>query len=190
MRNKLFLPKTSQGTRSSWARDTKDSFTHPHLLTVYSQQMETTSSFKEAREEDELIKESNFEQLKKEIKCLENSQFLSLKYKVHTEPPQKEEMPNFRTTNKDFMPNCKLTQIEKFKHYLKRKGKSRRISLLLENHKTEPSFEPPEYNCLNFLKVRDLNAESKGEVNFKKRETPNIVKKYYRPQTSNYRSVE
>jgi hypothetical protein len=39
------------------------------------------------------------------------------------------------------------------------------------------------------LKIKDLNIETKGEMKLKKRETPYIVKKFYRPMTSNNKSL-
>lgn len=42
-----------------------------------------------------------------------------------------------------------------------------------------------DYHCLESLKVKDLNLEAQGEVRLKKKETPHIVKKFYRPNSSN-----
>jgi len=50
---------------------------------------------------------------------------------------------------------------------MKRKGKSRRISILLNNSKQEENTI--EYNFLNTLKIKDINTESKGEISFKKK---------------------
>jgi hypothetical protein len=57
------------------------------------------------------------------------------------------------------------------------------LSLLLDNN--QRSATSADYNCLDSLKVKDLNLEAQGELKLKKKETPYIVRKFYRPTTSN-----
>lgn len=63
--------------------------------------------------------------------------------------------------------------------HLKNKTKTRKVSMLLDNHKME---EGKECSYIHLLEVKDLNRNDK-ETSVKKKETPSIVRKYYRPQT-------
>lgn len=112
---------------------------------------------------------------------------MSMKYRVQTEPEEVEY--HFKTTGKEFFPNKKVAHFEKFKLCLKKKGRSKRLSLLLDNH-SQSSVQQIDYNCLDSLKVKDLNLEAQGEVPLKKKETPYIVKKFYRPSTSSNSSFQ
>jgi hypothetical protein len=77
------------------------------------------------------------------------------------------------------MPRKKITQLEKFKMNLKRKGRTRKVSMLLDKNTIDPDRES---NYFNLLEVKDFNRLPK-ESSLKKKETPSIVRKYYRPQT-------
>ena len=132
-------------------------------------------------------KQSTFDQLKKQIQNLQNSQFLCMKYRCNTEPDQENQL-RFKMTGKEFMPSKKIAQLQKYKMHLRKKGRTRKISLLLE--KSQPE-QIKEHNCVSFLEVKDFNTSQNHhrESSFKKKETPSIVRKYYRPQTGNTRSM-
>ena len=111
-----------------------------------------------------------------------------MKYRCNTEPDQCDD-PHFKMTGKEFMPSKKIAQLEKYKMHLRRKGRTRKISLLLEKTNLE---EPKDHNGVSFLEVKDFNTINNNhrESSLKKKETPSIVRKYYRPQTGqNTRSV-
>ena len=87
--------------------------------------------------------------------------------------------------------------------HLRKKGKTRKISLLLNRSQHEQNREIKDQTTVNFMEVKDFNEDTsnKGtlsqnngnvnnrESNLKKKETPSIVKKYYRPKTGNHRSA-
>lgn len=52
------------------------------------------------------------------------------------------------------MPSKKVTQLEKFKMHLRKKGRGRKISLLLDRNKFEEGKDTS--NFLNFLEVKDF----------------------------------
>ena len=120
---------------------------------------------------------------------MENSQFLCMKYRCNTEPDHSDEL-HFKMTGKEFMPSKKIAQLEKYKMHLRKKGRTRKISLLLE--KSQPE-EVKDNNCVSFLEVKDFNTSQNNhrESSLKRKETPSIVRKYYRPQTGqNTRSMK
>jgi len=85
---------------------------------------------------------------------LENSQFLSMKYRCSTEPDSYEDV-QFRLTGKEFMPSKKITQLEKYKMQLRKKGKRRKISLLLDKSPFEEVKD--SNNKVSLLDVQDIN---------------------------------
>lgn len=92
-------------------------------------------------------------------------------------------MYQFQNTGKDFFPSKKRAYCEKYKLYLKKKGRSKRPSLLLDS--SQRYAMNIDYQCLDSLKLKIENIDCKGEIRLKKKETPNIVKKFYRSVSSN-----
>lgn len=82
------------------------------------------------------------------------------------------------------MPGRKIAVLEKYKMHLKKKGNRRKVSFLLDKR---DFIEEKEANLANCLQVKDQNCSK--ELSLKKKETPSIVKKYYRPHTGNQRSL-
>jgi hypothetical protein len=109
----------------------KDTFMLGQRATLYSQHKDQHTTISHNEEELADGKETKFEQLKREIKHLENSQFLSMKYRCATEPDSFEDV-QFRMTGKEFMPSKKIATLEKYKMHLRRKGRTRKVSLLLD----------------------------------------------------------
>ena len=124
-----------------------------------------------------------------------------MKYRCNTEPDNFDDIA-CRMTGKEFMPSKKIAQLERYKMHLRKKGKTRKISLLLQ--KTQPD-EVKELTAVSYLEVKDFNTShthqnpskefvssqsTHKESSLKRKETPSIVRKYYRPQTGqNVRSM-
>lgn len=76
-----------------------------------------------------------------------------MKYRCCTEPDSFEDV-QFKLTGKEFMPSKKITQLERYKMHLRKKGKKRKISLLLD--KTPFEEVKDINNRVSFLDVQDV----------------------------------
>lgn len=191
MKHKLWSTKNSFGGRTLVSKDiqsSKETLMLGHRATLYGHENNSSATISYPKD-GSIVKQSKFDELKKQIKNLENSQFLCMKYRCNTEPDSYEDV-QFRLTGKEFMPSKKITQLERYKLHLRKKGKKRKISLLLD--KTPFQEVKDINNRVSFLDVQDVNINQNNyrENSLKKKETPSIVRKYYRPQTGvNHRSM-
>lgn len=82
---------------------------------------------------------------------------MSMKYNCHTEPEEVEGSYQFKSTGKEFFPSKKIAHFEKFKLYLKKKGRSKKLSFLLDTSKLAPNVNV-DFHCFDSLKIKDLNV--------------------------------
>lgn len=214
MKQKIWHTKNNYGGRPSTSKD-RDTLLLAPRATLYSHHRDRTSTISyhedprkhkqtafehqqttfEHLKKEITKKETRFDQLKQEITKLESSQFFCMKDRCSTEADGSENM-QFKLTGKEFMPSKKIAQLEKYKMHLRKKGKTRKISLLLEGSRGQEGKEGKEEGSLiNLLGPRDINIinmannekapaeKDKGKGCLKRKETPSIVKKYYRPQS-------
>lgn len=117
-----------------------------------------------------LSHKSNFERLKDEVKCLDREQFL-VKGKV-----EGEDLKDF-IVNTDFCSSKKVSVLDKYRQNIKKIHRHKPSNTFVHaSSLSEVDYKP------SFALKEDVFKMSKGNI-VKKKETPQIIKKYYRPQS-------